>query len=408
MHYLESYALNAGVKISDPFIYEDFFPLSLGKDQSYITLDISRVPNSRKYKYWKEVIAEVVPVVESKNISIIQLNCEAPYRGCHPASNPTENQIAYLIKNSLLHIGVDNINSDIASSYNKKQICLISTVHESVSRPYWAKENCKIISPEIDNKPSYFDDENPQTINSINPEKIVDAIFTSLEIKSKRKFDTIFIGELYPSQNVHFVSDAPIFKYDLSLIDNEVQTKLRLDMGNPNPQIFMDAISRINSKEISIVTKNPFDAQQLLPYKDKVNVIYIIGETNNSDFVRMLRRLGFKFQLMSDLPEDKLSKIKLDYMDLNLIKKQQFQSIEDFKKSNPEEGLKGITYYQSCKKILSNGKVYPSEYALATQDGVNTLDDSLVFEAVDLHEDNEMSKLFWKDLKYFKILKEIV
>ena len=111
---------------------------------------------------------------------------------------------------------------------------------------------------------------------------------------------------------------------------------------------------------------------------------------------------------MSDLPEDKLSKIKLDYMDLNLIKKQQFQSIEDFKKSNPEEDLKGITHYQSCKKILSNGKVYPSEYALATQDGTNTLDDSLVFEAVDLHEDNEMSKLFWKDLKYFKILKEIV
>ena len=104
MHYLESYALNAGVKISDPFIYEDFFPLSLGKDQSYITLDVSRVPNSRKYKYWKEVIAEVVPAVESKNISIIQLNCEAPYRGCHPASNPTENQIAYLIKNSLEYL----------------------------------------------------------------------------------------------------------------------------------------------------------------------------------------------------------------------------------------------------------------------------------------------------------------
>ena len=191
-------------------------------------------------------MAEVVPVIESRNISVIQLNCEIPYRGCHPASNPTENQIAYLIKNSLLHVGVDNINSDIASSYDKKQICLISTVHESVSKPYWAKENCKIIAPETDNKPSYFDDENPQTINSINPEKIVDAIFSSLEIKSRRKFNTIFIGELYPSQNVHFISDAPIFKYDLNLIDNEVETKMRLDMGNPNPQIFMDAISRIN------------------------------------------------------------------------------------------------------------------------------------------------------------------
>ena len=36
MHVLESFALNTGLKIDKPYIYEKFIPLSINEDEKYI------------------------------------------------------------------------------------------------------------------------------------------------------------------------------------------------------------------------------------------------------------------------------------------------------------------------------------------------------------------------------------
>ena len=120
MHVLESYALGSGAKISRPDIFEKFFPCALNK---YITLDTDNRSPSKHYNYWQEVVDILQPILEKYKIEILQLGydgdkiLQSVYNTVGQASH---NQQAYLIKNSLLHVGPDNLSTDLASGFDKK------------------------------------------------------------------------------------------------------------------------------------------------------------------------------------------------------------------------------------------------------------------------------------------------
>ena len=150
MHLVESFSLNTGLKIGKPYLYEKFVPLPFQND--YITLQPYGKFESRKYDYWSEVIDILGPTLDKNNIKIVQIGAppENPLYGCHNMIGQTEfNQAAYLIKNSVLHVGIDSFGIHFASGYGKKMVGLYSNMLPSQSGPYWSDdEDTIILEPE--------------------------------------------------------------------------------------------------------------------------------------------------------------------------------------------------------------------------------------------------------------------
>ena len=71
MHLVESFALNTGLQINKPYIFDKFIPLSFQGD--YITLQPYGKYDSRKYDYWDEVLDIILPILKENNIRVIQL-----------------------------------------------------------------------------------------------------------------------------------------------------------------------------------------------------------------------------------------------------------------------------------------------------------------------------------------------
>jgi len=168
----------------------------------------------------------------------------------------------------------------------------------------------------------------------------------------------------------------------------------------------MDFLSRINHKEISVVTSKTFQPEQLLPFKNKIKVIYLIDENHDSTFVSRLRQLGIKYELFSRMSDKEIAPFKLEYMDLGLIHNQQDKTFDDTEER--KDDYTGIINYKSSKVVMSKGKFFPSEYSLSLNEGSENWPTNKIFESVEINNRSPLSDFFWKDSKYFRILKKSV
>ena len=101
MHLVETYALNCGLKIDKPYIYEKFFPLDVEK---FITLHPNSKYGSKCYDYWQDVVDILLPKLEKENIKILQIGVaeDKPIKGClHAHGKANINQTAYILSKSL-------------------------------------------------------------------------------------------------------------------------------------------------------------------------------------------------------------------------------------------------------------------------------------------------------------------
>ena len=198
MHIVEQYAINCGAKINKPFIREEFFPLTFDK---YITLHSPNKFPSRDYDYWQEVIDLIHPFLLKNNIKIIQIGSpdERMYSKCVRTNGMTNyKQLAYIIKNSLLHVGVDSLPIHLASIYDKKILAIFSNVYKEISKPYWGSSDNQILiqSDRKNKKPSFSTFEEPKTINNISPSEISSKILNLLGIKNDLiKYEYIHLGK---------------------------------------------------------------------------------------------------------------------------------------------------------------------------------------------------------------------
>ena len=125
MKLVETYAANSGLTISKPFIYEKFFPLNVDK---YITIHKEVKYPSRKYLYWQEVVDILNPILQENNIKILQVGTkeDEPLSNVMSSLGMTSlNQLAYIVKNTMLHVGVDSFPVHLASSYDKKIVSIL-------------------------------------------------------------------------------------------------------------------------------------------------------------------------------------------------------------------------------------------------------------------------------------------
>jgi hypothetical protein len=359
MHILEQYALNCGLKINKPYIYEKYFPLPFEK---YITFNPFGKFNSRKYSYWQEVIDLITPILNKENIHIVQMGGqnEIGYNNCtHLMGQTNFNQTAYIINNSLLHFGVDSFPVHVASYFDKKIVALYSNMYLSQSKPYWSNhENIELIQADLKNKkPSYSAEENPKIINNIKPEEIVKKILKLLSINHDFEHETIFTGSRYE----HYILESiPSIILPPEVLPGTL-LNIRFDyIEQIEEKDYICTLNNLNNRNCAIITDKPIQIEHLLQLKDKITgIMYDITFKNiDFDFVNKVKFHGIKIDFIFNKSKNKdetiLNNRKLELIDypelINIIESQE----------KPKEEIKQSNFYKSKKLFFANNKTYLS------------------------------------------------
>jgi hypothetical protein len=395
MHLLETYALSTGSKIGKPFIIKKFFPVKFDK---YITLQNSSGMPSKCYDYFQEVIDFLLPILNKHGIGIVQIGGkeDQQIQNIESLQGATNiNQTAYIINNSILHVGNDSFAVHMASAFGVKNVGLYSITLPEIAGAYFNKQNSISLYPDNE-KPSFNPNESPKRINKIKPEQVVNACLKLIFEDSEHcTAETLHIGSRYKETIIESVPNniiSPEFFKDSVL-------NIRCDyVENIDLNILYNNLA---IRKCCIVTDKPFDLSPIPQLKQNLTlVIYDITKDLNIDFIKSLETLGIKYacavnrQTISDeFLHDKKTQL-IEYCSI-----EEYSLIpEDFNKEMLKTaGLK----YKSNRVILSNGKVYSSSAALS--EGLNSENPNSL--SVDLDKIQNKSK-FLEDLDYCVIYKD--
>lgn len=390
MHIVESYATSCGAKISEPFIYEKFFPVAI---DNYITLLAVNSPESKKYDYWQEVVDLLVPILSSHGIGILQVGHkdDAPLRGCYLTLGQTSaNQIAYILSQSKLHLSVDDMTMDIASKNGTPTVALFSNSLPNQSGPYWSEDSkCVNLMADLKgNKPSYSRNENPKTINTIMPDKVAEAVCKQLGIDFTSPYNYEYIGAAYPFGMMNIVPDVSIQHYGIQPPNN---ISIRMDYLF-NEQGMAENLSVMKS---NVVTDKPINPNILSQLKQNINqIVYLIKEDNEPNFIKFLMSSAIQYTLISELPEDQIAKHKRNYMDYGVIVHREQITKDKIDKDNKLKDKK--LFFKSNKFILSQGKVFHDKASWKRDLPVNSFEKK-VAPVLDCDD-------FWDDFDNYCIL----
>jgi hypothetical protein len=384
MHLIETYALNCGLKIDQPYIYQKYCPLPF---ERYISFQPYSKYDAKSYDYWQEVIDQLSQKLQANNIHIIQIGGkdEKPIQNCYHLQGKTSiSQAAYLISNSILHLGVDSFGVHIASSFDKKIVCLYSNSRPENAGPYFSsKENVKIFEVDRSTKPSYSAVENPKSINKIDPAEIANAVLSFLNIE-KNNLKTIFLGDTYNRKLIESVPNQIIQNISELGIDSLI---MRMDYEF-NEQVLAEQLKR---NRCSIITSKKINYDILNALKPNIDqIIYEIDEGYDIEFAKNLKKLARPFILSTSLSEDFVNSLKLKFLDIGQIIRIPKATKQDININNPNINN---YYYKSSKFTLSKGLIFNSKAAYKAN----------------IPFDNKPSKIidnpdFWEESKYFYIL----
>lgn len=374
MHILEQYALNCGLKIGKPYIYEKYFPIPFKK---YITFNPFGKFNSRKYSYWQEVIDLLNPALSKNNIKIIQIGGkdEPGYNNCfHLMGQTNFNQTAHIINNGILHFGVDSFPIHLASYFNKKIVGLYCNMYSSQSKPYWSnKEDVILIQAPLNNKkPSYASEENPKTIDYIKPEEIVKSILNLLNIENENNYETVFIGNRYGQSLLESIPSVILPQN----IFPGASLNIRFDyIDKIQEQDYICTLNNLNIRNCAIITDKPLEIEKLLQLKNKItNLFYDISFCNiNFNFINKARFFGIKLDFIFNKSKNK-DENELNNKKLELIEYPELINIVE-NQDKPKDLIISSNMYKSRKILFANNNTYLSKAAYLENKPVNLTND---------------------------------
>ena len=182
MHLIESYALTCGCFIDQCFIQEKAIELPKNK---YITLHAYNPKGTaRQYLHWNKVVSTLKKDPRFEH-EIVQVGGEDDFRYDINTSflgKTSYNSLAYLIKNSDMHLGFDSFPVHLASHYNKKIVALYPQYAKNTG-PYFSKTDDVYLfeAYRYTNQKPIFENNDPHgMINKIPPEHIAEAALTLL------------------------------------------------------------------------------------------------------------------------------------------------------------------------------------------------------------------------------------
>jgi hypothetical protein len=350
MHILESFALNTGLKIEKPYIYEKYVPLPFSGD--YITFQPFGKYSSRNYDYWGEVTDVLAPILKENNIKIIQLGLPEEERidGTVDMRGKTDyNQAAYLINHGIMHFGADTFSTHIASGLNKKIVSLYANMLPSNCGPYWSdKKDYAAIEPhrERDERPCYCMDEFPKTINKIHPETITKEILKFLNIKFNYPYKTIFMGLDYPRKRIELVPKTYLTNWRNLGVDSLI---VRMDK-----HFDLEVLQKqLQTCPCSVVTEKPIPIEILRAYrKNIVEYVIMIEDDSCIEYIKNLKKTKYPFALVSELKPEKLNKIKLKLIDYGTVISKSVGKKSDIKDILKGKNLSNVYYKNSNLSVI--------------------------------------------------------
>tara|TARA_Y100000114_G_scaffold70835_1_gene64776 strand:- start:959 stop:2122 length:1164 start_codon:yes stop_codon:yes gene_type:complete len=354
MHLVEQYALSCGVKIDKPFIETSYFPVV---PEKYITLHANSRIQSKTYDYYNDVVDLIFPYLQQQGIEIVQIGSSDEQqvgRCIHHQGHTTIKQAAYIIKNSMLHLGTDSFSTHVASGFNKKIVSLYSTLYKECCGPYWGDKDNQILLQSIPEKQkaSFSDNEFPKTINKILPEKIAKSVLDLLQIKNNLdKIETFHIGKAY-----HIGS--------LAVIPNHVMPK-NFAPGQPANILGHEHFDEEKicqwgfSRKVNIFLDRPMNINYLQAIKNNIHQInYYVQPDDNETFFKTLKKIGIKLKLVCK-DKNKINDIRLKFFDWDVF----FEEKKTKKDIDNSEKICDNTRYKSAQVIVSNQKIYKSKAA---------------------------------------------
>lgn len=356
MHLIESYSLGCGMQIEKPSIYDSYIPLPVSDVRKYVSFQPFGQAPSRSYSLWPEVTDILRPIFNKEDIALVQIGVETDLKidgSLDMRGRTSVNQAAYIIKNSILHLGVDSFGVHVASGYGKKIVALYSNMLPSESGPYWSDEKDVSLFSSVKEGEfaSYAHQEIPQTIDRILPEKVAEAVCSALNIKFDYPYETLHVGKEYQLDRIEVVPTHTILNWKELKVESLI---IRMD------KFFNTSIlaSQLGMCPCSIVTDKPIDLNIIRGFRDRVTeLVYFIDENTDTEYLKELKKTGVKLYLMSSMEEEELNKIKLKYLEIAPILARKICSKEDIK-----EKLQGVdpndVYYKSSCTIIQNQKMF--------------------------------------------------
>ena len=355
MHLLEKYALSTGSKIGKPFILKKYFPVDADK---YITIQNSSGMPGKCYDFFEDVINFLLPLLNKNNYKIVQLggNDDRKISGAIDLTGKTNiNQTAYIISNSLLHLGNDSFAVHMASAFNVPTVALYSITTPQLAGPYW--DNKKInLYPSANIKPSFNPNESPKTVNNINIEQVVNACEKLLFNKEIINISSVYVGNRYKD---HLIESIPNQAISPEFFKGSV-LNLRFDYLDDITDL-SSTIFNLSNRKCAIITDKTINIEALANVKQNIEiVIYNVTKNIDIEFVKKLNLFGVNYVCTFDQSHPDKSLIEqrkfelMDYCEVHL-----FSSVP----SDVPEKIQDNVIYKSNRILLSNGKIYNSRSA---------------------------------------------
>tara|TARA_Y100000004_G_scaffold119066_1_gene133775 strand:- start:228 stop:1343 length:1116 start_codon:yes stop_codon:yes gene_type:complete len=346
-HLAEEYAKSCGVKIGEPVLTPHYFPIL---EDKYITIHNDKKVQSKEYNMWPDVIELLKPHLE--DIKIIQIGTHREERidgiDLHMPTN-TLKQSAYIIKNSLGHVGIDSVPVHIASALDKPVVGIYSHTYAKTCSPLWNKKSKSIIieSDRGGRKPSFSLEEHPKTINFIKPEQIAQAVLDVLGINKTITHKTFFIGENYTSSFVEVIPTQ----------NTNVQAKhidVRMDYAHNEEAL----LHLIQNNQVEVTLSKPISLDFLK--SGRIKKIVYKANTFDSKFLKAIKESSIPHILIckssKDLSQQRAKNFDhlINYLDLQGLIKNNKKRLGDIDFDTMK--------IKSGKKVVCGDKVYESLY----------------------------------------------
>jgi len=398
MHLLESYAADSRLKIDKPFIYQRYFPLTIGK---FITVHQDHRSPADVYDFWSSATSILFPHLKKADIKMIQIGSpnDTLIKGCIDLRGKTEiGQLSYIINNSLLHLCSDSFSQHIASSLGKKIVCLFGSNNPSNTGPYWSSSEDSIsLTPHFKEGmlPTYTPSQklNKKVINTINPEDIAGSVCKLLDLEFEYPFESLYIGDCYKEALVEHVPNCTINVQGFSGQTLYERMDLNHDEECLDKQLSVDC-----GCNFSIITEKPINVRILKKHKKKIKTLfYRMDKGHSIKFVKDLLKTGIKYILTTRESQSFVDSIKLDYMDYGIVHIDEPLDPSEID-SLKNEDLESL-YFSSNKFIISDQKFYPNTSYIKKGISVPSIDTTMVYPIEDVQS-------FLWDTDYVRIVKK--
>jgi hypothetical protein len=385
MNILEKYATNCGVKIREPHVPVSYFPL---REQEYIIIDNRCKYNTNIYECFSDVMSYIHPVLKKHEISVYSFDSDENnvIEGALPFIGLFKKQESYLIKNSRLVLGSDNLSNYIAAAFRVPSIGLYSAYPACSTAPLWGDNHVVIESHRDGNLPGYGIGESPRTINFIEPEKIANQIFKSLEIDHIVEHETFYMGDLYPTRVVEVIPD---FIPPSSDFLSGRAVNLRMDYHFDEES----AIRWLDNRNLNILTDKPINLNLLKYFKKNIAQLTInINDSFDEPYLKQAKAAGINVQIFCENNE-KLSDYRFKLFDFD-VNESMFKKKDDL--GDDLNKINENTKFLSGKVLLSDGKKYSCYEAKKAKKELTGAPE-VVYDSND----------FWKELDHYRLINDL-